>query len=97
MPKSSLNYLKPDLVFVHDGRKNGQKTGLQSQSDLLIEKAIAENKERSYTSYNIPAQQKVGPMMLGENGFIKRISAPPTQSKSALAGTNGGNAGNKEN
>jgi len=29
-------------------------------------------------------------MMLGDNGFIKRIAAPPMQSKSALAG-------NKEN
>ena len=37
LPKSSLNYLKPDLVFVQENPKSGVVSGQQSHSDLIIE------------------------------------------------------------
>jgi len=57
LPKSSLNYQKPEFSNENqDGTKSGLVvTGKQSQSELLmINTTAAENNDRSYTSYGVP-------------------------------------------
>ena len=72
--RSMLNYMKSDIIMQVDVRQP------ENRQKMLFEEKPPQNDMRALTSYAMDG--KMGAMMGGKQGFIKRIA--PATSKSAL-------------